>query len=68
MKKKDKRFLQKYTEDAWNIEKTILVDKDTGVNYLVVSCLTSLSITPLLNSEGKVVVSNKEEIDTLANK
>lgn len=35
----------------------ILVDKETGVNYLVWSSGYAGGVTPLLDSEGKVVVT-----------
>ena len=35
----------------------ILVDKETGVNYLCWNSGFGASITPLLNSEGKVIVT-----------
>ena len=34
----------------------ILVDRETGVNYLVWSSGYAAGITPLLDSEGKVVI------------
>ena len=35
----------------------ILVDKETGVNYLCLKSGYGASITPLLNSDGKVIVT-----------
>ena len=35
----------------------ILVDKEAGVNYLCWKSGYGASITPLLNSEGKVIVT-----------
>ena len=35
----------------------ILVDKETGVNYLVWKSGYTEGITPLLDSEGKVVIT-----------
>ena len=34
-----------------------LVDKETGVNYLCLKSVYGASITPLLDSEGKVIVT-----------
>lgn len=34
---------------------TIVVDKETGVNYL---SLTNGGITPLLNADGSIVITN----------
>ena len=38
----------------------IIVDKETGVHYLVWKAGYGAGITPLLDSEGKVVISKKE--------
>ena len=35
----------------------ILVDKETGVNYLLWSAAYAGSITPLLDSDGNVIIS-----------
>ena len=37
--------------------KQILVDRETGVNYLVIKSPYGLGIVPLLNTDGKVVIS-----------
>ena len=36
---------------------TILLDKETGVNYLYFESLESGGLTPLLDSEGKPVIT-----------
>ena len=38
----------------------ILVDKETGVNYLTWKSGYGAGITPLLDSEGKVIVTKPE--------
>ena len=38
----------------------ILVDKETGVNYLMWKSGYGAGITPLLDSEGKVIVTKPE--------
>ena len=38
-------------------DRQILVDKETGVNYLCWKSGYGVSITPLLDSEGKVIVT-----------
>ena len=59
MEKKE-RFEVVFT-DGSNIKNSgmrqILVDGETGVNYLVWSSGYAAGITPLLDSEGKVVIT-----------
>ena len=51
MVNKEKRFETSYTQGAsWSI----VVDVETGVNYLV----HDTGITPLLNNEGNVVITD----------
>lgn len=58
MEKKE-RFEVVFT-DGSNIKNSgmrqILVDRETGVNYLVWNSGNAGGITPLLDSEGKVVI------------
>ncbi|MDE6148865.1 MAG: xylan 1,4-beta-xylosidase [Ruminococcus sp.] len=43
---------------------TILRDKETGVNYIIAAGSTGGSgLTPLLDSNGNVVVTHEEDID-----
>lgn len=35
----------------------LVVDEDTGVNYIVASCSKSVSITPRLNADGSLYVT-----------
>ena len=55
----EKRFELVFKEGngLTNEVKLILVDKETGVNYLYVSSGYSGGITPLLDSEGKPVIT-----------
>lgn len=55
---KDKRFIKTYTQDMGGIQ--IWVDKETGVNYLFCSSGYAGGLSPLLDSEGKVVVTPVE--------
>ena len=52
----DKRFEKVYEQGVVNIME-IWVDKMTGVNYLVHSTGQAGGITPLLDREGKPVVT-----------
>lgn len=53
--KNGKRFVKVYTQDLGN--KMILVDVETGVNYLFVQSGYAGGLTPLLDRDGKPVVS-----------
>ena len=52
---KEKRFQKVYSQDMGGIE--ILVDKETGVNYLFRSSGYSGGMTVLLDKEGKPVIT-----------
>ena len=54
---KDERFVKVYTQGKWGAPMEIWVDKLTGVNYLYHQSGYSGGLTPLLDSEGKVVVT-----------
>ncbi len=54
---KPKRFETVYQESTVLTEKTIFVDKETGVNYLYIANGTGGGLTPLLDSNGKPVVT-----------
>ena len=56
---KDKRFVKAYSQDMGGVE--ILVDKETGVNYLFRSSGYSGGMTVLLDKEGKPVITPVQE-------
>ena len=61
--KQENRFEVVYKEGAQLKDdgiRQILVDTETGVNYLVWKSGYGAGITPLLDSEGKVVVTPVE--------
>ncbi len=60
--KKDKRFEIVYEEGGLANAKTIYVDKVTGVNYLFIASGYAGGLTPLLDAEGKPVIT-KETAD-----
>ena len=63
MAKQENRFEVVYKEGAQLKDDgipQILVDTETGVNYLVWKSGYGAGITPLLDSEGKVVVTPVE--------
>ena len=53
---KNTRFEKVYTQGAVNVTE-IWVDKDTGVNYLYHVSGYSGGLTPLLDRDGKPVIS-----------
>ena len=60
MSSKDNRFIVLSKEGSSLTEsgqKQILIDKETGVNYLLVKSGYGLGITPLLDKDGKPVIS-----------
>lgn len=56
MSKKD-RFEVIYQETGLKSEKTILVDKKTGVNYLFIANGFGGGLTPLLDKDGKPIIT-----------
>lgn len=54
--KKNERFEKVYTQGAMNMTE-IWVDKETGVNYMFHFSGYAGGLTPLLDAEGKPVVS-----------
>ena len=53
---KGQRFEKIYTQGAMTTTE-IWVDKETGVNYLFHACGTAGGMTPLLDRDGKPMVS-----------
>lgn len=51
----EKRFEKIYSQDMGN--KMILVDRQTGVNYLFVASGYAGGLTPLLDRDGKPIIS-----------
>ena len=57
MAKKDNRFIRIYSDSAWAGCNEIWVDQETGVNYIFRQSGYAGGMTPLLDREGKPVVS-----------
>ena len=55
MAKKEERFVKIHSEAMGG--RIILVDKVTGVNYLFVSSGYAGGLTPLLDREGKPIIT-----------
>lgn len=62
MKRKEKRFITLLEEGAMPA-KTILVDKETGINYLFVQSGYSGGLTPLLDKEGKPIITSLSSLE-----
>ena len=59
-KKKDKRFEVTVTEGSQLADSglmQVIVDKETGVNYLFIKAGYGAGLTPLLDADGKVVIT-----------
>ena len=54
--KKEKRFLIKDEQSSLITSLCVVVDTNTGVNYLMTIGQNNTSIIPLLDSDGKVLV------------
>ena len=55
MAKKEKRFEKVYSQEMGSL--IIVVDKQTGVNYLFAQSGYAGGLTPLLNADGTPVVT-----------
>lgn len=60
MAKKEKSFEVVSTENTsiFGFDCTVVVDKATGVNYIVIQGATGVSVTPRLNPNGTVRLSS----------
>lgn len=61
-KDKEKRFIKIFKERTLTESMEILLDTETGVNYLYIGAGYGMGITPLLGPDGKVLVSSQREI------
>lgn len=53
---KNERFEKIYSQGSINVTE-IWVDRETGVNYIFHACGSAGGMTPLLDREGKPVIS-----------
>lgn len=58
--KKPRRFAVKYKESQFVSTIEIMVDRETGVNYLMITQGEGFSITPLLDANGQIVRDKPE--------
>lgn len=62
--REDKRFIKIFKEGSLTESIQILLDTETGVNYIHLNAGYGISLTPLLDSDGKVLVSS--HVETIA--
>ena len=68
MAKKNNRFTVVYKEGSSLSNsgfRQLLVDKQTGVTYLFISCGYGSSITPLLDRDGRPVITRVDSLGGL---
>lgn len=53
---KKKRFIVKEEQSYGLGYISVVVDSETGVNYMLVGSGSSINITPLLDNNGKIIV------------
>lgn len=57
MAKKEKRFIVTHQQSGFTTSQTVLVDKQTGVNYLYVASGYSGGLTVLVDGMGNPIVT-----------
>ena len=64
MAKKDKRFIVTETQgSSFTNLFQVIVDKSTGVNYMFVQSGNSGGLTPLLDREGKPIITSTANLE-----
>lgn len=57
MTKKEKRFISVHEENSFAVATEILVDRETGVNYLFHASRTSGGLTVLIDRDGQPIIT-----------
>lgn len=57
MAKKEKRFINVYNQSTFTTGTDIIVDRETGANYLYYTNGTGGGLTVLLDREGKPIIT-----------
>ena len=67
MAKENSRFFKKELEKTVFTTTQIWIDKETGVNYLyhIDTAIRGSGLTPLLDKDGKPVITPPEELEKL---
>lgn len=63
MNKKEKRFITTEKESSFINSIQIIVDRKTGVNYMWVSQGNAGGLTPLLDRDGKPIITTVTDIE-----
>ena len=64
MKKKEQdRFVITYTQGGFSTETAILVDRETGVNYIFFQSSRAGGLTPLLAPDGTPVITDISKLE-----
>lgn len=64
MANKDNRFVEIHKEgSSLSMEKRVLVDRETGVQYLYIHYGYSGGLTPLLDRDGKPLIGSTWDAD-----
>ena len=62
--KRTERFIERQTEGSAVLgdagKRTVIVDAETGVNYLFIRTGYGVGITPLYNADGTLIVTKTE--------
>ena len=63
MAKKEKRFVRVHSESSLFVDTCIIVDRQTGVNYLMVNSPSGNGLTPLLDRDGRPIISSTIDLE-----
>ncbi len=58
-----KRFIKVYSQGGYYVRTKVLVDTETGINYLFSRDLSGGGMTVLLDKDGKPVITPVESIN-----
>lgn len=59
------RFILAYNDMKMSYNYNIVIDTETGVNYFFCKGTMGAGLTPLLDAEGKPIITPPEEIEKL---
>ncbi len=59
-KNEENRFERVYSQSGWTAYQYIYVDRETGVQYLVITSGQGAGVTPLIGADGKPLLYQKE--------